>query len=72
MKRNRKIRTWLCPVIFTLSGALAGLGYYFIADCTTGSCPITASPVRTMVYTAVIGLLLSVIFGKDRDNGCNT
>ena len=69
---KEKWKKWIRPALFTLGGVFAGVGYYYFVGCSTGSCPITASPVRTMVYTAVIGLLLSVIFGKDRDNGCNT
>lgn len=56
-------RRWLRPVLFALGGALAGLGYYALVGCSTGSCAITSSPVNSMVYMAVAGWLLSLSFG---------
>ncbi len=47
------------PLAFTVGGALVGLAYYALAGCPTGSCAITANPFNTMVYTGLIGLLLS-------------
>ena len=54
------------PAVFTLGGALAGLGYYALVGCSTGSCAITASPVNTMLYMGLIGWLLSGIFGSQK------
>lgn len=51
------------PLAFTVGGALAGLAYYALAGCPTGSCAITANPFNTMVYTGLIGLLLSGSLG---------
>lgn len=61
---------WRRPMLFTAVGALAGLAYYGFVGCSTGSCVITASPVRTMIYTGLIGWLLSGVFGKGCDR-CN-
>jgi len=69
MKRN--IRKWLRPALFTLGGALTGLGYYYTVGCSTGSCPITANPIITMLYMGLIGWLLSSVFGKGCDGKCN-
>ena len=52
------------PAVFTLGSALAGLGYYALVGCSTGSCAITASPVNTMLYMGLMGWLLSGIFGS--------
>ena len=60
-----KIRKWIRPALFTLGGALAGLAYYHFIGCTTGSCPITSNPVSSMLYMALIGWLVSGMFGKD-------
>ncbi len=65
-------RRWRRSILFTLSGAAVGLAYYFLAGCASGTCPITASPIRTMLYMALIGWLLSGIFGKEHDSGCST
>ena len=62
----------LRSLIFVLGSALAGLAYYYLVNCATGSCPITANPFGTMVYTGLIGWLLSFIFRKECNCGCNT
>ena len=62
MKHQKKL--W--PLLFTVGGALTGLLYYRFFGCTTG-CAITSSPVNTMVYMAVIGLLLSGVFPHPTD-----
>lgn len=51
------------PLAFTVGGALVGLAFYALAGCPTGSCAITANPFSTMVYTGLIGLLLSGSLG---------
>ena len=66
-----KLKKLLRPFLFTVGGALAGLGYYYVVGCSTGSCPITSNPIITMIYMGVIGLLLSGLFGKECDGKCN-
>ena len=66
-----KLKKWLRPFLFTVGGALAGLGYYYVVGCSTGSCAITSNPIITMIYMGVIGLLLSGLFGKGCDGNCN-
>ena len=66
-----KLKKWLPPFLFTVGGALVGLGYYYAVGCSTGSCPITSNPIITMIYMGVVGLLLSEIFGKRGDGKCN-
>ena len=61
----------LYTLLFVLGGALAGLAWYYLVGCVTGSCPITANPIMTMLYTALIGWLLSQVFRKESDCGCN-
>ena len=68
----KKFKSKLWTLLFIAGGALAGLAYYYLAGCVSGSCPITASPVRTMLYTALIGWLLSGIFRKESCSGCNS
>lgn len=52
-------KKWRRAILFTVGGAAVGLVYYALAGCPTGSCAITANPWNTMVYTGLIGLLLS-------------
>jgi len=64
-----KIQQWIRPVLFTLGGALAGLVYYQLIGCASGSCPITSTPFGSMLYMGLIGWLISGIFSKECD-GC--
>lgn len=58
-------------LVFTVIGALVGLGYYYLFGCSDGSCTITSNPWSTMAYTGLIGALLSVLFEKGCQE-CNT
>lgn len=53
------MKKWLRPALFILGGALVGLVYYALVGCSTGTCAITASPLRSMVYMGLVGWLLS-------------
>ena len=66
-----RLKKCLKPFLFTIGGALVGLGYYYAVDCSTGSCPITSNLIIIMIYMGVVGLLLSGIFGKGSDGKCN-
>ena len=66
-----KLKKWLRPFLFTVGGALVGLGYYYAVGCSTGSCLTTSNPIITMIYMGVVGLLLSGLFGKRGDGKCN-
>ena len=61
----------LRPLLFAAGGAVVGVAYYYPAGCATGACPITASPVTTAIYTAVIGLLLSMVLTPCRGESCD-
>lgn len=54
---------WLRISLFVAGGALAGYLYYAFFGCN-GTCPITSNPWKTMLYTGVIGFLLSGITAK--------
>ena len=41
---KERLKRWLRPALFTLGGALAGLGYYYLVGCSTGSCAIASNP----------------------------
>ena len=69
--RKMKIKNWLRPLLFTIGGALMGLGYYYVVGCSTGSCPITSDPIVMMIYMGIVGLLLSGLFGKGCGDKCN-
>ena len=58
------MKTWLKMIAFILAGAAFGYVYYLLFGCT-GSCPITSSPIRTMLYFAVTGGLVGGVFLPD-------
>lgn len=59
-----RMKKWLRPALFILGGGLVGLGYYYLFGCSTGSCVITSSPLTSMAYMALVGWLLSGVFGS--------
>ena len=65
-----KLKNRICTILFVAGGALAGLGYYFWAGCGTGGCAISSSPIRSMVYMALVGALLSRVLWKE-DKHCS-
>ena len=69
MKDN--LKKWGKPALFTVAGALAGLGYYYLVGCPSGACPLTSHPLVTMAYLGLVGWLLSGVVGKGRAGKCN-
>lgn len=54
------------PVLLGIAvGAVAGYLYWRYVGCTTGSCPITSSPVNSSLWGAVMGGLLGNIMQPD-------
>ncbi len=57
------------------AGILLGLGggylYWQQIGCSTGSCPITSSPVNSSLYGAMMGGLLFSMFKKENKNSKN-
>lgn len=68
---KEKMKKLIRPTLFTLGGALLGLGYYYLVGCSTGGCIITSNPFISMAYMGLIGFLLSGVFGKGCEGGCN-
>jgi len=66
-----RIKKWIRPILFTISGMLAGLSYHYFVGCSTGSCAILSHPVSAMVYMGLIGWLLSGVFEKECEDACS-
>lgn len=47
-------------ILFTAGGALAGFALQKLIGCSGGSCPIMRSSTTSVLYGAVIGLLMSI------------
>ena len=57
-------KSLLHSALFTLAGGGAGWLYYTFFGCR-GSCPITSSPVLTVLYMGALGFLLSILVRKE-------
>lgn len=56
------------PVLLGVAlGAIAGYLYWRYVGCTTGSCPITSSPINSSLWGAVMGGLLGNIIQPIRE-----
>jgi hypothetical protein len=50
-------------IVGGLTGGVGGYIYWYKIGCSTGSCPITSSPVMSIIWGSVLGaLLLSMVF----------
>ena len=59
---KNKLPKHTLPALFVLGGMLAGYLSYRLAGCTSGTCLITATPLRSMLYMGFVGWLLSGVF----------
>lgn len=59
LKRN------LITFIGLAIGAIGGFLYWKFVGCTTGTCPITSSPINSTLWGAVIGGLFANLFKMD-------
>ncbi len=46
-------------IIGAVIGGLLGFAYYKFIGCSSGTCPITSKPLNSVLYGAVLGLMLS-------------
>ena len=59
-----KRRAMVITLIGIAAGALIGFLYFKLVGCRTGTCPLTSSPVRSVLYWALIGGLAASGFGR--------
>ena len=56
------------PVFRTMAGGIIGSGlgllYYVLIGCKTGTCPLTSTILGTVLYGAVLGVLIVQLFKK--------
>ncbi len=41
-------------------GGLAGYAYYYFIGCSSGTCPITSSPLNSILYGSFTGIVISI------------
>ncbi|WP_227018788.1 DUF6132 family protein [Sinanaerobacter chloroacetimidivorans] len=46
-------------IIGAAIGGALGFAYYKFVGCSSGTCPITSKPLNSILYGAVMGLLIS-------------
>ncbi len=46
-------------IIGAAIGGALGFVYYKLVGCSSGTCPITSKPLNSIMYGAVMGLLIS-------------
>ena len=51
-------------VIGIAAGGLLGAAMGYFGQCTSGTCPLTATPWRGAIYGAVLGAVFSLSFSK--------
>ncbi|SBW01602.1 DUF6132 family protein [uncultured Dysgonomonas sp.] len=64
-------RNWTY-VVGAASGSVTGYLYWYFIGCSSGTCPITASPVNSIIWGAVMGGLLFSLFKKETKNEQDT
>lgn len=47
-------------VLNVLVGGMLGYGWYRLAGCSAGACPLTSNPVTSALWGASLGLLLAL------------
>jgi hypothetical protein len=62
--RNKKV--WK-PIVGAIAGGLLGFAYYYFVGCKSGTCPITSNPYISILFGAVMGLLLLLDTSKKKE-----
>jgi hypothetical protein len=54
----------MLAIIGAIVGGIGGYFYWLKIGCTSGSCPITSSPVLSVIWGAVMGNLIFTMFKR--------
>jgi hypothetical protein len=63
-EKPKERKSMLITFIGIAAGAVVGFLYYKLVGCRSGTCMLTSSPVRSMLYWALIGGLAASGFGR--------
>ena len=61
---KKNIYLWVGSIL----GCIAGYLYWHYVGCESGSCPLTSSPVTSILYGAFMGGLIGDLFRKKNKN----
>ncbi len=53
-------------LIGAVIGAIGGYLYWFYVGCASGTCPITSSPIMSVIWGAILGGLILSMFQKNK------
>ena len=66
------IKTYLIIIAGAAVGAVAGWLYWKYVGCETGTCPITARPLSSTLYGALLGALMFYSFAPVKKQNNNS
>ena len=49
----------LVYIIGSILGAAGGFSYYHFVGCKTGTCPIVSDPYISIIFGAIVGVLIA-------------
>jgi hypothetical protein len=58
----------MLALIGGVAGGIGGYLYYYYVGCMSGGCPITSSPIMSVLWGALMGGLLLSMFKKEKKN----
>lgn len=57
-KMKSLIKKYRIMILGVIIGILSGFLYWYFIGCSTGTCPLTSSPIKSTFFGAVIGGLM--------------
>jgi xanthine/uracil permease len=69
---KKLIKKYRIELIGLAIGTLLGWLYWYFIGCSSGTCAITSSPLNSSIYGAIMGVLLSSTFKKEKTNQSET
>ncbi len=65
-----KVTKWIKKnILYFIGSIIGGIGgyvYWYFIGCDSGGCPITASPINSVIWGAMMGSLLLSMFKKEQ------
>ncbi|HNW90363.1 MAG TPA: hypothetical protein PKN48_11915 [Bacteroidales bacterium] len=69
---KQKVIRWIKEsrgaIIGSVIGGIGGYVYYRTVGCSSGACPITSSPLMSILWGVALGYLVGDIFRKSKKN----
>ncbi len=59
------------PFLGIATGGTAGFLYWYFIGCNSGTCPITSTPIGSIIAGAILGFLLTPSSGRGKEKKQN-